>query len=151
MGERIVVYCYCTWSYLRPAAAAATSAAALLLLPLLLLLQGQPAHPDTLAAHVASQPGAAAVVLLDCTASEVLPEQYGTWMGQHGLHIITPNKKLGAGPMQRYQQLRQLQQETGRHFMYEVSGLLSLRTNLWGLRLLRVLFPLHQLGTRQVG
>jgi hypothetical protein len=47
-------------------------------------------------------------------------------MGQQGLHIITPNKKLGAGPLQRYQQLRQLQRDTGKHFMYEVRMLLLL-------------------------
>uniref|UniRef100_A0A383VBT6 Homoserine dehydrogenase n=1 Tax=Tetradesmus obliquus TaxID=3088 RepID=A0A383VBT6_TETOB len=83
--------------------------------------QAQQADPDALAAHVASHPGAAAGVLLDCTASELLPQHYCSWLGQQGLHIITPNKKLGAGPLQRYQQLRQLQKDTGKHFMYETT------------------------------
>jgi aspartokinase/homoserine dehydrogenase 1 len=61
-------------------------------------------------------------VLLDCTASELLPQHYCSWLGQQGLHIITPNKKLGAGPLQRYQQLRQITRETGKHFMYEVKA-----------------------------
>eukprot|EP00878_Enallax_costatus_P043901 GHUV01052005.1.p1 GENE.GHUV01052005.1~~GHUV01052005.1.p1 ORF type:complete len:234 (+),score=43.74 GHUV01052005.1:95-796(+) len=86
-----------------------------------LAAEGQPANPDALAQHVASQPGVAAGVLLDCTASDTLPQHYAKWMGQYGLHVITPNKKLGAGPLQRYQQLRQLQKETGKHFMYEAT------------------------------
>ncbi|KAF6264207.1 homoserine dehydrogenase [Scenedesmus sp. NREL 46B-D3] len=83
--------------------------------------QAHAADPGALAAHVAAHPGAAAGVLLDCTASELLPQHYCSWLGQQGLHIITPNKKLGAGPLQRYQQLRQLQRETGKHFMYETT------------------------------
>jgi aspartokinase/homoserine dehydrogenase 1 len=52
-------------------------------------------------------------VLLDCTASDSLPQHYTHWLGDLGLHIITPNKQLGSGPLQRYQQLRQLQHSTG--------------------------------------
>jgi aspartokinase/homoserine dehydrogenase 1 len=87
------------------------------------VLQAQQADPDALASHVASHPGAAAGVLLDCTASELLPQHYCSWLGQQGLHVITPNKKLGAGPLERYQQLRQLQRDSGKHFMHEVTGL----------------------------
>eukprot|EP00775_Hariotina_reticulata_P012695 gene12695-12826_t len=65
-----------------------------------MLPQGQPADPEAMAAHVASRAGAAGVVL-DCTASEALADCYASWMGRHGLHIITPNKKLGAGPLPR--------------------------------------------------
>jgi hypothetical protein len=49
----------------------------------------------------------------------------GFWLGQQGPHIITPCKKQGAGPLERYQQLRQLQRGDGRHFMYEVGGSMS--------------------------
>jgi hypothetical protein len=83
------------------------------MLPVLLWPQGQPADPGALAQHVASFPGAAAGVLLDCTASDVLPQHYTHWLGQLGLHIITPNKQLGSGPLTRYQQLRDLQRSTG--------------------------------------
>jgi aspartokinase/homoserine dehydrogenase 1 len=72
-----------------------------------------------MAGHVASQAGAAGVVL-DCTASEALADCYASWMGRHGLHIITPNKKLGAGSLERYQHLRHLQHQGGRQFLYEV-------------------------------
>lgn len=77
------------------------------------LAQGAPADPEALAQHVATFPGASAGVLLDCTASDSLPQHYTHWLGTLGLHIITPNKHLGSGPLQRYQQLRQLQHNTG--------------------------------------
>jgi len=70
---------------------------------------------------VSSYSGAAAGVLLDCTASEQLPQHYTHWLGDLGLHIITPNKQLGSGPLQRYQQLQQLQHSTGKHWMYEAT------------------------------
>ncbi len=58
-------------------------------------------------------------VLIDCTASDVVPEQYFRFMSA-GCHIITPNKKMGAGPWERHQQLQQLQQSTGKMFLGEV-------------------------------
>jgi len=41
------------------------------------------------------------------------------WM-QLGLHIVTPNKKFGAGPLPRYLELKELAQKTRRRFMGEV-------------------------------
>ena len=82
-------------------------------------MQGVPADPDALAAHVAAHPGASAGVVLDCTASDELPARYADWLGGLGLHIITPNKKLGAGPLQRQQELVRMAAATGRRFLYE--------------------------------
>ena len=39
---------------------------------------------------------------------------------QRGLHIITPNKKLNSGPLDRYLALRQFQRESYIHYFYEV-------------------------------
>ena len=41
------------------------------------------------------------------------------WM-QLGFHIVTPNKKFGAGSLERYLDLKQLAQRSNRQFMYEV-------------------------------
>jgi homoserine dehydrogenase len=49
-----------------------------------------------------------------------------------GINIITPNKKLGSGPLERYQAVRRMQRESYIHFFYEVRG-----DGCWGgLRLL---------------
>lgn len=63
-------------------------------------------------------------VIIDATASEVPPSQYLAWM-QKGIHIITPNKKLGSGPLDQYLALRSFQRESYIHFFYEVSHSVS--------------------------
>ncbi len=61
-------------------------------------------------------------VIIDATASEAPPALYLQWM-QKGIHIITPNKKLGSGPLDQYLALRHFQRESYIHFFYEVSTL----------------------------
>ncbi|GBF98799.1 bifunctional aspartate kinase homoserine dehydrogenase [Raphidocelis subcapitata] len=56
--------------------------------------------------------------IVDCTASDAPPAQYLDWMRQ-GLHIVTPNKKLGSGPLAQYQAVRARQRESFIHFFYE--------------------------------
>jgi hypothetical protein len=93
-------------------------------------LQGVPPDLKAMAQHVAGtstssssssggakEPGCA--IMVDCTASEGVPDHYVTWMSL-GCHIATPNKKLGAGPLERYNAVRQQQRASGTHFMYEV-------------------------------
>lgn len=58
-------------------------------------------------------------VILDCTASDVPPSHYLDWI-KKGIHIITPNKKLGSGPLDRYLAVRQIQRESYIHWFYEV-------------------------------
>ena len=58
-------------------------------------------------------------VIIDATASELPPALYLQWM-QKGIHIITPNKKLGSGPLDQYLALRTFQRESYIHFFYEV-------------------------------
>lgn len=59
-------------------------------------------------------------VIIDATASEMPPSLYLQWM-QKGIHIITPNKKLGSGPLDQYLALRSFQRESYIHFFYEAS------------------------------
>lgn len=40
--------------------------------------------------------------IIDCTASDVPASNYLSWM-QQGINVITPNKKLGSGPLEQYQ------------------------------------------------
>jgi hypothetical protein len=81
----------------------------------------QPADMSAFADHLASHyvPNQ---VIVDATASEQPALHYMEWM-QKGLHIITPNKKLNSGPLERYLALRQFQRESYIHYFYEVRTL----------------------------
>jgi aspartokinase/homoserine dehydrogenase 1 len=57
--------------------------------------------------------------VVDCTASDAPASHYLPWMEQ-GINIITPNKKLGSGPLARYQAVKKLGRESYIHFFYEV-------------------------------
>ena len=59
-------------------------------------------------------------VIVDATTTEVPSALYLRWM-QKGIHIITPNKKLGSGPFNQYLALRHFQKESCIHFFYEVN------------------------------
>lgn len=59
------------------------------------------------------------LAIVDCTASDKPPSYYLEWMGE-GINIITPNKKLGSGPLGQYQAVKKVQRESYIHFFYEV-------------------------------
>lgn len=79
--------------------------------------QSQPLDYERFADHLANNfvPN---TVIIDCTASEDPSEQYMEWM-RKGIHIITPNKKMNSGPLERYTQLKQHQRESFIHYFYE--------------------------------
>ena len=83
--------------------------------------ESQPADLGAFRDHLASSyvPN---TVIIDATASDVPPQHYLEWM-RRGIHIITPNKKLNSGPLERYQALRQFQRGSYIHFLYEVRWL----------------------------
>lgn len=58
-------------------------------------------------------------VVVDTTASEAPADQYLSWM-RRGIHVITPNKKMNSGRLDRYLQLREFQGESYIHYFYEV-------------------------------
>ena len=60
-------------------------------------------------------------VLLPPLCSDVPPSHYLEWMKQ-GINIITPNKKLGSGPLEQYTAVKKVQRESYIHFFYEVGG-----------------------------
>ncbi len=59
-------------------------------------------------------------VIIDCTASDAIAEHYAKWMAR-GIHVITPNKHAGSGPLTRYLKLRELLESGSARFRYEAT------------------------------
>jgi aspartokinase/homoserine dehydrogenase 1 len=74
---------------------------------------------DAFAAHVRSEhlPHAA---ILDCSANDTVADRYAAWL-RDGIHVITPNKHAGAGPLVRYTAIREAMAATGARFRYEAT------------------------------
>ena len=53
-------------------------------------------------------------VIVDCSASDAVAERYAGWL-ERGIHVITPNKNAGSGPMARYAAIKARRA----HFRYE--------------------------------
>ncbi len=59
-------------------------------------------------------------VLIDCTASDTIAERYPDWLAR-GIHMITPNKHAGSGPISRYRGIRQELEKTSARWRYEAT------------------------------
>ena len=59
-------------------------------------------------------------VVVDCSASNTVAERYPEWLAA-GIHVITPNKQAGAGPLQRYEAIREARANSGARFRYEAT------------------------------
>jgi len=59
-------------------------------------------------------------VIIDCTAEESIAARYADWL-ERGIHVITPNKKAGSGPMADYDVLRAKGKHGSSHFFYETT------------------------------
>ena len=59
-------------------------------------------------------------VIIDCTSSSVIAEQYPDMM-LNGFHVVTPNKKANTASTEFYQLLRDTAQQTNRQFLYETT------------------------------
>jgi len=83
---------------------------------------GEATDLDALARHlrgVAADTGAVPV-LVDCTASDDLADRYEAWLGA-GVHVVTPNKHAGAGPLSRYRGIRRAMRTGGGRWRYEAT------------------------------
>ena len=79
-------------------------------------------------------------VILDITASDVIPKLYAQWM-RRGLNIITPNKRANTGSLSYYQELRAAARESKRYFLYA--------TNVGaGLPVIHTMRDLHYTGDK---
>jgi aspartokinase/homoserine dehydrogenase 1 len=70
---------------------------------------------DELTAHVHAEHLPHAVIV-DCSASDAVADRYADWL-RAGIHVITPNKHAGSGPIERY---RSLQRQPAQ-FCYEAT------------------------------
>jgi homoserine dehydrogenase len=55
---------------------------------------------DAFAEHIRGD-GQAHALLIDCTASSDVVDHYAAWL-RSGIHIVTPNKQAGSGPLDRW-------------------------------------------------
>ena len=58
--------------------------------------------------------------IIDCSASDEVAAHYPEWLAA-GIHVITPNKQAGAGPLQRYDAIRVARAHSGARFRYEAT------------------------------
>jgi hypothetical protein len=58
-------------------------------------------------------------VVVDCTASEAVADLYESWAGA-GLHVVTPNKRMGSGGLARWQGFQAARITAHSHFLCEV-------------------------------
>ena len=59
-------------------------------------------------------------VIIDCTAEESIAGRYAGWL-ERGIHVITPNKKAGSGPIADYEVLQARGKHGSSHFFYETT------------------------------
>ena len=59
-------------------------------------------------------------VILDCSASTEVAEQYPRWLAA-GMHLATPNKKANSGPLDLYSRVLNARRAAGSHYLYEAT------------------------------
>ena len=59
-------------------------------------------------------------VILDCSASATIADQYPRWLGS-GIHIVTPNKKANSGALDLYTRVMEARRAAGSHYLYEAT------------------------------
>ncbi|MDR6937765.1 homoserine dehydrogenase [Luteibacter sp. 329MFSha] len=77
----------------------------------------RPAELDEFAAYVAGEHGEPAV-LADCSASDAVADHYAGWIGA-GIHVVTPNKRAGSGPLERWRRIGAAAAASGASIHYE--------------------------------
>lgn len=80
---------------------------------------GNPLQFNMLTQHVQSD-GIPHSVIIDCSTSDEVANQYSSWMNK-GISVITPNKKAGSGPIERLTAIRKAQENKRSHFFYEAT------------------------------
>ena len=78
----------------------------------------RPSDLDAFAAHVHGT-GDRHALLIDCSACETVAAHYPRWLAA-GLHVVTPNKLAGSGPLDRWHAIRTAC-ASGARFRYEAT------------------------------
>ncbi len=73
---------------------------------------------DALARHVRAEHLPHAMII-DCSASSDVAEHYAKWLAA-GIHVLTPNKQAGAGPLARYRAIQDAARQSAR-WRYEAT------------------------------
>lgn len=60
------------------------------------------------------------IMIVDCSASAQIADRYPQWLAA-GIHVVTPNKQAGAGPLDRYKAIRKAAAASGARFRYEAT------------------------------
>lgn len=74
---------------------------------------------DGLAAHLQASHLPHAVII-DCSGSSAVADRYAGWLAA-GIHVVTPNKQAGAGPLPRYHAIARAAAASGARFRYEAT------------------------------
>ncbi|HET7843136.1 MAG TPA: bifunctional aspartate kinase/homoserine dehydrogenase I [Xanthomonadales bacterium] len=80
---------------------------------------GEELDMERFAAHVHA-PHLPHAVIADCSASATVANEYAGWLGA-GIHVVTPNKQAGAGPLERMSAIRTARAATGARWRYEAT------------------------------
>ncbi len=59
-------------------------------------------------------------MIIDCSAADAVAAHYPNWL-RAGIHVITPNKHAGSGPLARYREIQQATQSGLARFRYEAT------------------------------
>jgi len=59
-------------------------------------------------------------IIVDCSASDAVAACYADWLAA-GIHIVTPNKQAGAGPVERYRAIGAAATHGAARFRYEAT------------------------------
>jgi aspartokinase/homoserine dehydrogenase 1 len=59
-------------------------------------------------------------LIVDCTASDEVAERYADWLAA-GIHVVTPNKRAGSGPVERYEAVRRPVADGRARWRYEAT------------------------------
>ncbi|PNS08484.1 bifunctional aspartate kinase/homoserine dehydrogenase I [Solilutibacter silvestris] len=83
-----------------------------------LLEDGEMLDLDRFAAHVRASHLPHAMIV-DCSGSDTVAAHYADWLAA-GIHVVTPNKHAGSGPLERWHAIRAATRHGG-HFRYEAT------------------------------
>ncbi|MFG6109847.1 bifunctional aspartate kinase/homoserine dehydrogenase I [Stenotrophomonas nematodicola] len=79
----------------------------------------QPTDLEAFTAHLLSAHLPHALII-DCSGSADVADRYAGWLAA-GIHVVTPNKQAGAGPLPRYTAIREAAAASGARFRYEAT------------------------------
>ncbi len=79
----------------------------------------QPSDLDAFTEHLLSAHLPHALII-DCSGSADVADRYAGWLAA-GIHVVTPNKQAGAGPLERYHAIREAAAGSGARFRYEAT------------------------------